>query len=103
MSEKPITKRLLVEDSPEDALLLRVTLGKQGPHNIELTHVTCMSDAEKHLANHVVDVVLLDLGLPDAQGLGAIRQAHAAAPRVPLVVLTGLEDESVAAHALQEG
>jgi len=102
MSERQITKLLLVEDSLEDALLLRRMFGKQDSH-IELTHVTCMSDAKKHLANHVVDVVLLDLGLPDAQGLGAIRQTHAAAPRVPLVVLTGLEDESVAAHALQEG
>jgi len=102
MSERQITKLLLVEDSLEDALLLRRMFGKQDSH-IELTHVKCMRDAEKHLAEHEVDVILLDLGLPDAQGLGAVRQAHAAAPRVPLVVLTGLEDESVAAHALQEG
>ena len=46
---------------------------------------------------------MLDLGLPDAQGLEAVRRAHAAAPRVPLVVLTGLDDESLAAQALQEG
>jgi PAS domain-containing protein len=46
---------------------------------------------------------LLDLGLPDAQGLEAVRRAHAAAPRVPLVVLTGLDDESLAAQALQKG
>ena len=62
-----------------------------------------MSDAEKHLAEHAVDIILLDLGLPDAQGLEAVRRAHAAAPRVPLVVLTGLDDESLAAQALQEG
>ena len=49
------------------------------------------------------DIILLDLGLPDAQGLGAVRRARAAAPRVPLVVLTGLDDESLAAQALQEG
>ena len=46
---------------------------------------------------------MLDLGLPDAQGLGAVKQIHAAAPRIPLVVLTGLDDESLAAQALQEG
>ena len=45
----------------------------------------------------------IDLGLPDAQGLEAIRRTHAAAPGVPLVVLTGLDDESVAVQALQEG
>jgi len=47
-----------------------------------------------------VDIVLLDLGLPDAQGLMAVRRTRAVAPRVPLVVLTGLDDESLAAQAL---
>ena len=76
---------------------------EQGSHDTEVTHVERMSEAEKHLAEHAVDIILLDLGLPDAQGLEAVRRAHAAAPRVPLVVLTGLDDESLAAQALQEG
>ncbi|MBK8082723.1 MAG: EAL domain-containing protein [Devosia sp.] len=50
-----------------------------------------------------VDVILLDLGLPDAGGLEAVRRAQAAAPRVPLVVLTGLDDETIAAQALKQG
>ena len=62
-----------------------------------------MSAAEKHLAEHAVDIILLDPGLPDAQGLGSIRRIHAAAPRLPLVVLTSLDDESLAEQALQEG
>ena len=62
-----------------------------------------MSEAEKCLAEHPVDIILLDLGLPDSQGLDAVRRAHAAAPRVPLVVLTGLDDESLAGNALQVG
>src|SRR6187549_2203340 len=66
-------------------------------------HVGCMSDAELRLAAPAVDVILLDLGLPDAEGLEAVRRAHAAAPRVPLLVLTGLDDESLAIRALQEG
>ena len=94
---------LLVEDNPGDARLLREMFNEQGSHDTELTHVETMSDAEKHLAEHAVDIILLDLGLPDAQGLEAVRRAHAAAPRVPLVVLTGLDDESLAAQALQEG
>ena len=49
-----------------------------------------------------VDIILLDLQLPDAPGLGAIRRAHAAAPRVPLVVL-GTDDDAIAAQALREG
>ena len=103
MSKKSIKTLLLVEDNPGDARLLREMFNEQGSHNTELTHVECMSEAEKHLAEHAVDIILLDLGLPDAQGLGAVRRAHAAAPRVPLVVLTGLDDESLAAQALQEG
>src|SRR6202035_4598402 len=50
-----------------------------------------------------VDIILLDLSLPDAQGLESIRRARAVAPRVPLVVLTVLDDESMASRALQEG
>ena len=46
---------------------------------------------------------MLDLGLPDAQGLGAVRRVRAAAPHVPLVVLTGFDDEALATQALQEG
>ncbi len=103
MSNKPIKILLLVEDNPGDARMLREMFNEQGAHNTELTHVECMRDAEKHLAQRVYDIILLDLGLPDAQGLGAVRRARAAAPRVPLVVLTGSDDESLATLALQEG
>ena len=78
-------------------------LNEEDTLNTELTHVQYMSDAERHLAQQTTDIILLDLGLPDAQGLEAVRRARAAAPRVPLVVLTGLDDESLAAQALQEG
>ena len=94
---------LVVEDSPGDARLVREMFNEQGGQNTRLTHVACMSDAEKHLAEHDVDIILLDLGLPDVQGLGAVRRARAAAPRVPLVVLTSLDDEFLATEALKEG
>jgi two-component system, sensor histidine kinase and response regulator len=103
MEKKSTRILLIVEDSPGDARLLREMLGEDGSHHAELAHVERMSDAEKYLASHRVDVILLDLGLPDAEGLGAVRRAHAVAPRVPLVVLTGLDDESVALQALQIG
>ena len=103
MSKKLVKVLLLVEDNPGDARLLREMFDEQGSHKTELTHVERVSDAEKHLAEREVDIVLLDLGLPDAQGVGAVRRVRAAAPRVPLVVLTGLDDESMATQALQEG
>src|SRR6202171_6230361 len=103
MSTKSIKVLLLVEDNSGDARLLREMFNEQDSHNTELTHVQCMSEAEKHLAERSVDMILLDLGLPDAQGLGAIRRVCAAATHVPLVVLTCSDDESLAAQALQEG
>ena len=83
--------------------MLREMFNEQGFQKAELTHVECMGEAEKHLADREVDIVLLDLGLPDAQGVGAVRRVRAAAPRIPLVVLTGSDDESMATQALQEG
>ncbi len=103
MSNKAPRAVLLVEDNPGDARLLREMLSGESSHDMQLTQVECMSEAEKHLAEHAVDVVLLDLGLPDVQGLETVRRAQAAAPRVPLVVLTGLDDESLALRALHEG
>jgi diguanylate cyclase (GGDEF)-like protein/PAS domain S-box-containing protein len=103
MTKKSIKTVLLVEDNLGDARLLREMLNEQGSPDTEVTHVECMSEAEKYLAERAVDIILLDLGLPDAQGLEAVRRARAAAPRAPLVVLTGLDDESLAAQALQEG
>jgi len=100
---KSIKTVLLVEDNPGDARLVRETLNEQSPHSTEVTHVECMRDAEKYLAEHTVDIILLDPGLPDAQGLEAVRRIHAAAPGVPLVVLTGLDDEMLATQAMEKG
>jgi diguanylate cyclase (GGDEF)-like protein len=103
MSPKLIKTLLLVEDNLGDARLLREMLNGQNSLNIQSKQLETMTAAEAHLAKHAVDIILLDLGLPDAQGLEAIRRAHAAAPGVPLVVLTGLDDESLAVQALQLG
>jgi diguanylate cyclase (GGDEF)-like protein/PAS domain S-box-containing protein len=105
MSGNAVRQLLLVEDDPGDARLLREMLSERETtgHNTKLTHVRSLREAERHLSERQVDIVLLDLGLPDAHGLTAVRRAQAAAPRVPLVVLTGLDDEWLAAQALQEG
>jgi diguanylate cyclase (GGDEF)-like protein len=103
MSREWVKTVLLVEDNPGDARLLGKIFNEEGSHSTKLTRVDCMSAAETHLAEHAVNIILLDLGLPDAQGLEAIQRAHAAAPGVPLVVLTGLDDELLAVQALQQG
>src|ERR1700676_1065186 len=100
---KGIKKILVIEDNLGDVRLLREMFNDQETYNVELIHMGSMSEAEKYLANHEVSVILLDLGLPDAQGLEAVRRTHAVAPQVTLVVLTGLDDEVLSAQALQEG
>jgi PAS domain S-box-containing protein len=97
------TRVLLAEDNPGDALLLRKMLDARDSAKFVLSHVGSMSEVESHLATNEVDLILLDLWLPDAQGLAAVRKAHAAAPRIPLILLTGHEDELLADQALQEG
>jgi diguanylate cyclase (GGDEF)-like protein/PAS domain S-box-containing protein len=103
MNKRSIKVLLLVEDNPADARLFREMFHEQNSLRTELTQVETMREAEAHLAGGVVDIILLDLGLPDAQGIESIRRARAVAPHVPLVVLTALDDESMAAQALQAG
>ena len=102
MIDKAIKVLLLIEDNPGDARLMREMFNEQGSHKTDDPR-PMHGGRRAHLAFQRVDIILLDLGLPDAQGLAAVRRAHAAAPRVPLVVVTGLDDESIAAQALQEG
>ena len=96
-------KVLLVEDNPQDARLLRELLRSEVEPSVEITHVERMSDVTAQLASGEPDVIMLDLGLPDAHGPSAVRQAHAMAPTMPLVVLTGFDDESTATQVLKEG
>jgi signal transduction histidine kinase len=94
---------LLVEDNAGDARLLREMFSKEKAGSFELTHLLRMSEAVIHLEKGGVDIVLLDMGLPDEHGLDTVRRAHAVAPEVPVIVLTGLDDEALAAKAMNEG
>jgi len=102
MKEKAL-QVLVVEDNAGDVRLLREMFSKERPDSFELTHIVRMSEAVTHLAKGGVDIVLLDMGLPDEHGLDTVRRTHAAAPGVPLIVLTGLDDEALAADAMKEG
>jgi len=103
MSQSPIRRVLLIDDNPEDTQRFGEMLGEPGMHPSKLAAVVCIDEAEQYLGQNAVDIILLDLGLHDAQGLAAVQRAHAAAPNVPLVVLSALDDESLAVQALQEG
>jgi signal transduction histidine kinase len=82
---------------------LREMFSKEAPGSFVLSHLTHMRDAEDRLAEGGVDIVVLDMGLPDGHGLETLRRARAAAPEVVMIVMTGLEDEALAAQAMKEG
>ena len=103
MTIRLIKTMLLVEDSPGDARLIMEMIKERGSRHVEVKRVESMKEAEEHLAAFSVDILLLDLGLPDVQGMDAVRRVRAAAPGVPLVVLSALDDESLAIQALQKG
>jgi signal transduction histidine kinase len=96
------TTVLLVEDNPGDAELMRELLSELAEPP-EVLHAARLSDALALLEPARVDVILLDLSLPDARGLDTVERMHRAAPHLPIVVLTGLDDEALAVRALQAG
>jgi CheY-like chemotaxis protein len=93
---------LLVEDSPSDAFAIRTLLegySKQYP----ITHVERLSEALTRLTQEEFAVVLLDLSLPDSTGLDTIRAIQTQLLQVPIIVLTGLDNEEIGIKAVQEG
>jgi two-component system, cell cycle sensor histidine kinase and response regulator CckA len=100
---EPVIRVLLVEDSPADALIVREELADATGASFALTHVEEMSAALRSLRGSPFDVVLLDLGLPDADGLDAFTGLHAAVPDVPVIILSGRNDEKMAMHAVHAG
>jgi DNA-binding NtrC family response regulator len=97
---------LLVEDTPEDAFLIRRTIDKNLPGRFQLSHKTTMSDAEAYIEGHKDDIslILLDLGLPDTKGgHDTFDHMKQYAPDIPVVVLTGMEDHELALALVREG
>jgi CheY-like chemotaxis protein len=94
---------LVVEDNPADAALVREFLAGAVGSVYELETVETLSEALSFLSKRIVDVVLLDLSLPDSTGVETVRTVTGKFPRVAIIVLTGLEDEAVALQAVRYG
>src|SRR6185503_17982306 len=100
---KPL-RLLVVEDNPSDVALIRDKLGRaRGADPFEIESVGGLAPALQRLKGRGVDVVLLDLGLPDCGGIEGVTRIGAEAPGVPVVVLTGLDDDAVGLRAVQQG
>ena len=94
---------LIVEDNPRDARMIREMLAevKDGGFSLECTEH--LSTGLKRLAQGGIDMVFLDLWLPDSHGFDTFAETYARAPQVPIIVMTGLDDEHVAVRAVREG
>jgi two-component system sensor histidine kinase/response regulator len=107
MKEMPI-KILLVEDNPADAELIQHMLAQASREDAQassfgLECADLLSTALERLAAGGIDAVLLDLSLPDSQGLMAFTKVHTQAAHTPVIVLSGMDDEALAVEAVRQG
>ncbi len=101
---EPPLRILLVEDNANDELLLREMLNALDYLRFTLVVAKSLSEARGEMAaKKLPDVILCDLLLPDARGLDAVEMLRTMVPAPPIVVLTGLQDETMAIAAIQAG
>jgi PAS domain S-box-containing protein len=104
MTQVATVRVLLVEDNPGDAQLVEIMLSEAGSSaGFEVAHAGTLGEALGRLAEASFNIILLDLSLPDLSGLETVSRMRKAAPRTPIVVLSGYDDEEVAFEAVQRG
>jgi len=94
---------LLIEDNPGDAHLIQEMLRQVGSTSFEVDHTDRLSKGLGRLATEPIDLVLLDLSLPDSGGLETLGALQSQVPQLPVIVLSGLSDEQMAIQAVREG
>src|SRR6267378_8590052 len=100
--DRPETHVLLIEDNPGDADLVRLRLVESQPQ-VRVDCVPRLSDALESLGKETPSLVLLDLNLPDSRGAETFRKIMEKAPNVPVVILSGQDDEALALKAVHQG
>ena len=102
MNSKPL-KILLIEDSMEDAIIIREMLKETPNIHFELEHVDRLKKGFENLFKDSFDVLLLDLNLPDSWGFDTFIRTYDQVPELPIVILSGFDDEEAAVRAVREG
>ncbi len=100
---RPIVRVLLVEDSSDDADLIQESLSEAAETLFEIHRADRLEGAQQQLAARQFDIVLLDLGLPDSNGLETVQTVLAWDTGLPIVVLTGLAEEFIGTQAVERG
>jgi PleD family two-component response regulator len=96
-------RTLVIEDNPADARALSETLAEVPEAPFELEWVDGLGKGLQKLESGLVDLVLLDLCLPESRGLATFAITHECAPAVPIIVLTGLDDRELGLKAARDG
>ncbi len=96
-------KVLLVEDNPGDAFLIQEQFKAAKSYVYQLTHVEYLAQAISDLAQDSYDVILLDLSLPDSRGLETLKTLKEHSLAIPIVILSGINDEELAIQAVRQG
>ncbi|MGE5296942.1 MAG: PAS domain S-box protein [Solirubrobacterales bacterium] len=94
---------LIIEDDIVDRKLLERLLAQSSLGGCNVCHADRLATALTQLQEHAFDIILLDLGLPDSQGMESVSRLQTHAPHVPIIVLSGLDDENTATQAVQMG
>ena len=100
---QPTIRVLLVEDNPGDARLIQELLQEARGGRFETSVATRLSEAMQKLDTEEFHLILLDLSLPDSQGVDTFHKMTAHAQHIPLIVLSGLDDEALALHTVEAG
>jgi signal transduction histidine kinase len=94
---------LLVEDNLGDAYLIKERLKKSSTTQFKITHAAKLKKAIEYIIQDFFDIILLDLSLPDSKGLETLAAIEQQATHIPIIVLTGLNDEELALEAVRQG
>ena len=103
MDDDKAIKVLLIEDDPDDRLLFQEMLDEAEENDFEVECAERLDEGLQRVSDETYDVIILDLTLPDSQGVETVGSARFRAPHVPIIVLTGLDDQTVAMKTLRTG
>lgn len=93
---------LIVEDNPADQFLLEQKLASSKLKIGKIVSVATVKEARETLESYDINIVLLDLSLPDSFGIDSLTSIHPLIQRIPVIILTGLADEGVVLEALKQ-
>lgn len=96
-------KILLIEDNPGDACLIEEQLEEFANFSYEFKNIKTLNESLSVLKEQPFDIILLDLGLPDSDGISTFLRIYNKNPLIPIIILTGLNDETIGSYAVKKG